>query len=112
MSPKSARAFFAQLNATQLFLPANVSQQLTDVASQQGGFSPGYQTRVSESIMGYGALGEKSSGGGISDGDTTGTITTQESGGWPGTGYLYQRTVVARGGVVVQDLTEPGYPVR
>jgi hypothetical protein len=97
-------------NSTQLFLPANVSQQLTDVASQQGGFSPGYQTRLSESIMGYGALGEKASGGGISDGDTTGTITAQESGGWPGTGYLYQRTVVADGGVIVQDLTEPASP--
>jgi hypothetical protein len=99
-------------NATQLFLPANISEQLTDVASQQGGFSPGYQTRLSESIMGYGALGQNTGGGVITDGDTTGTITAQDSGGWPGTGYLYQRTVVADGGAIVQDLIEPacGYP--
>jgi hypothetical protein len=88
------------------FLPASVSQQLTDVASQQGGFFGGYQTRLSESIIGYGALEENSTGAPITDGDTTGTITAQES-GWPGGGYLYQRTVVARGGRVVQNLVEP-----
>lgn len=89
---------------TAFFLPASVSQQLTDVASQQGGFGAGYQTRLSESIIGYGALEENGTGSPITDGDTTGTITAQASGG-----YLYQRTVVARGGNVVQNLVEsPG----
>jgi hypothetical protein len=100
------------------FLPASVSQQLTDVAAQQGGgfgLGPGYQTRLSESIIGYGALAENSTASPITDGDTTGTITAQASGGgwrgggWPGGGYLYQRTVVARGGHVVQNLVQsPG----
>jgi hypothetical protein len=101
------------------FLPASVSQQLTDVATQQGGgfgFGSGYQTRLSESIIGYGALEENSAGAAsITDGDTTGTITAQATGGgWPGggwhdSGYLYQRTVVARGGRVVQNLVQsPG----
>jgi Peptide N-acetyl-beta-D-glucosaminyl asparaginase amidase A len=90
------------------FLPAAVSQQLTDVASQRAGFLPSYQTSLSESIIGYGALEENSTGAPITDGDTTGTITAQASGGWPGTGYLYQRTVVARGGQIMQDLVQPG----
>ena len=91
------------------FLPASVSQQLTDVASQQGAFGGGYQTRLSESIIGYGALEENSTGSPITDGDTTGTITAQASGGGPEGGYLYQRTVVARGGKVVQNLVQsPG----
>jgi len=91
-----------------LFLPASVSQQLTDVARQAGPWGPAYQTSLSESIIGYGALGENSSGAAsITDGDTTGTITAQASGGWPGGGYLYQRTVVARGGVIKQDIVQP-----
>jgi Peptide N-acetyl-beta-D-glucosaminyl asparaginase amidase A len=92
------------------FLPASVSQQLTDVAAQQGGFGGGYQTRLSESIMGYGSLNVNSAGAAsITDGDTTGTITAQASAGWPFGGYLYQRTVVARGGRVVQNLVQsPG----
>ena len=89
------------------FLPASVSQQLTDVASQHAPFSPGYQTSLSESIIGYGALEEKGSASPITDGGTTGTITAQVTGGWPATSYLYQRTVVARGGVVMQDLIQP-----
>jgi hypothetical protein len=90
------------------FLPASVSQQLTDVASQQGsGFGGSYQTRLSESIIGYGALEENSAGTAmITDGDTTGTITAQTSGGWPAGGSLYQRTVIARGGNVVQNLVQ------
>jgi Peptide N-acetyl-beta-D-glucosaminyl asparaginase amidase A len=93
---------------TAFFLPASVSQQLTDVASQQGGFFGGYQTRLSESIIGYGSLAENSTGAPIVDGDTTGTITAQAS-GWPGGGYLYERTVVARGGHIVQNLVQsPG----
>jgi hypothetical protein len=97
-----------QLNksGSAFFLPASVSQQLTDAASQQGGLSGAYQTRLSESIIGYGALEENSTGAPITDGDTTGTITAQESGG-PGGGFLYQRTVVARGGRVVQNLVQP-----
>jgi Peptide N-acetyl-beta-D-glucosaminyl asparaginase amidase A len=93
--------------AGDFFLPAAVSQQLTDVASQRGGFFGGYQTSLSESIIGYGAVDENSTGAPITDGDTTGTITAEASGGWPGGGYLYQRTVVARGGKIVQDLIQP-----
>jgi hypothetical protein len=87
------------------FLPASVNQQLTDAASQQGGFFGGYQTRLSESIIGYGAVEENATGAPITDGDTTGTITAQAS-GWPG-GFLYQRTVVARGGRILQNLVQP-----
>jgi len=44
----------------------------------------------------------------IADGDTTGTVTAQTIGGdGPFGGSLYQRTVVTRGGSVVQDLVEP-----
>jgi hypothetical protein len=99
-------AFMENKSGTALFLPGSVSQQLTDVARQQAGFSPAYQTSLSESIIGYGAIGENTTSTTIADGDTTGTITAESSGGWPG-GGLYQRTVVARGGVIVQDLTQP-----
>ena len=79
------------------------------MASQHGGFGSSYQTRLSESIIGYGGLEENATGSPITDGDTTGTITAQESGGWPAGGSLYQRTVVARGGNVVQNLVQsPG----
>ncbi|HEY2442248.1 MAG TPA: peptide-N4-asparagine amidase [Streptosporangiaceae bacterium] len=91
------------------FLPASVNQQLTDVARQPGFFG-GYQTSLSESIIGYGALEENSTGVPIADGDTTGTITAQASGGGPGSGSLFQRTVVARDGAIVQDLVQPGCP--
>jgi hypothetical protein len=97
--------FLLNKSGSAFFLPASVSQQLTDVATQHGGgFGSGYQTRLSESIIGYGALEENATGSPITDGDTTGTITAQASGG-----YLYQRTVVARGGKVVQNLVQsPG----
>ncbi len=100
-------AFLENKSGSAFFLPAAVSQQLTDMARQQGGFSAGLQASLSESIIGYGALDENSSGAPITNGDTTGTIAAQMSGGWPGANYLYQRTVVARGGVIVQDLTQP-----
>jgi hypothetical protein len=99
---------FEQNKAGDFFLPAGTSQQLTDVASQQGGFTGGYQTSLSESIIGYGALEATATGAPITDGDTTGTITAEASGGWPLGSYLYQRTVVARGGKIVQDLIQPG----
>jgi hypothetical protein len=73
------------------------------VATQAGGFAPGYRTSLSESIIGYGALEEDNSAATITNGDTTGTITAEDPGG--GT---YQRTVVARGGVIVQDIVQPG----
>jgi hypothetical protein len=38
---------------------------------------------------------------------TGGAVTAQQSGGWPAGNYLYQRTVVARGGEVMQDLIQP-----
>jgi hypothetical protein len=38
----------------------------------------------------------------VADGDTTGTITAQSSGDLGTSSYL--RTIVARGGVILQDL--------
>jgi hypothetical protein len=76
------------------FLPASVSQQVTDLA-----WIGGYRTMLSESIMGYGALEEDSGSTSIADGDTTGTITVRT----PDSAYI--RTVVTHGGQVVQDLT-------
>jgi len=81
-------------SGTDFFLPASVSQQLTDVATQGA-----YRTSLSESIMGYGALEEDNSVSTISDGDTTGTITVQDGGPGP---TVYQQTIVTRGGTIVQ----------
>lgn len=80
-------------DGSDFFLPASVSQQLTDVAMQGG-----YQTTLSESIIGYGALEEDNSAPTISNGETTGTITFGDG------GPVYQRTITTRGGVIVQDL--------
>ncbi|HEY2575629.1 MAG TPA: peptide-N4-asparagine amidase, partial [Streptosporangiaceae bacterium] len=99
--------FLETKTGSAFFLPATVAQQLTDVAKQQAGHFPLYQTSLSESIIGYGALEENSTGAPIRDGDTTGTITADESGPFPGSNTLFQRTVIARGGAVVQDLTQP-----
>jgi hypothetical protein len=79
---------------TDFFLPASVSQQLTDVAAQGA-----YRTSLSESIMGYGALEEDNSVPTITDGDTTGTITVTDGGPAPA---LYEQTIVTRGGTIVQ----------
>lgn len=76
------------------FLPASVSQQLTDVAGQGW-----FRTSLSESIMGYGALEEDSSVPTITNGETTGTITADNG------GPVYERTITTRGGQIVQDLT-------
>jgi hypothetical protein len=103
--------FLQDPTGADFFLPAAVNQQLTDVATQHTGFSGGYQTRLSESIIGYGALEEDSGATSIADSGTTGTITAQTTGGGgPPGGSLYQRTVVTRGGSVVQDLIEPTAP--
>jgi hypothetical protein len=83
-------------SGTDFFLPASVSQQLTDVATQGAD-----RTSLSESIMGYGALEEDNSVSTINDGDTTGTITAQDGGPAP---TLYERTIVTRGGTIVQDV--------
>jgi hypothetical protein len=91
---------------TDFFLPADVNQQVTDVAKETAGFFHGFQTNLSESIIGYGALEEDSGLATIADGDTTGTITAQSSGGLFDNS-LYQRTVVTRGGGIVQDVTQP-----
>jgi hypothetical protein len=100
--------FLQDPTGADFFLPASVNQQLTDVATQDAGFFGNYETRLSESIIGYGALEEDSGVTSIADGDTTGTITDQTiGGGGPFGGSLYQRTVVTRGGSVVQDLIEP-----
>jgi hypothetical protein len=79
-----------------------VNQQLTDLASAAGWFAGRYQTFLSESIIGYGSLEENGSTIPVEDGDTTGTITSQDSG--DGGASSYVRTVVTRGGVIVQDL--------
>jgi hypothetical protein len=84
-------------SGTDFFLPASVSQQLTDVATQGD-----CRTSLSESIIGYGALEEDSSVTSIGDGDTTGTITAQDSGP---ESTPYQRTIVTRGGAIIQDLS-------
>jgi len=76
------------------FLPASVTQQLTDVAAD----GP-YRTSLSETITGYGALEEDNTAPTITNGETTGTIT------WDDGGSLYERTITTRGGQIVQDLT-------
>jgi hypothetical protein len=81
-------------SGSDFLLPATVAQQLTDVAAQHG-----YETTLSESIIGYGALEENSSGAPILNGETTGTVTQVEDGG------TYVRTVTTRGGQIAQDVT-------
>ncbi len=100
--------FLQDSTGADFFLPAAVNQQLTDVATQHSGFFGDYETRLSESIIGYGALEEDSGVTSIANGDTTGTITDQTIGGdGPFGGSLYQRTAVTRGGSIMQDLIEP-----
>lgn len=93
--------FLQNADGSDFFLPASVSQQLTDAATQSGGPMPGFGSSLSESIIGYGALEEDNSAATITDGETTGTITARE----PGDAGIFQRTIVARGGEIVQDLT-------
>jgi hypothetical protein len=81
-------------DGSDFFLPATVTQQLTDVAA-----SGNYQTSLSESILGYGALEEDNSAPTITNGETTGTVTSVNG------GSVYQQTITTRGGVIVQDLT-------
>jgi hypothetical protein len=85
--------YLTSASGSGFFLPASVSQQLTDVAAQGG-----YRTSLLESIIGYGALEEDSSAPTITNGETTGTITADDG------GSLYQRTITTRGGQIVQDL--------
>jgi len=96
------------------FLPASVSQQLSNFADQQGGGLGSWRTTLTESIIGYGALGVNGSSVAITNGDTTGTVSYVTSGLSPGTDISYVRTVVARGGQVEQDssnqLPPPGGP--
>jgi hypothetical protein len=86
--------YLTNASGSDFFLPASVSQQLTDVAAEGW-----YQTSLSESIMGYGALEEDNSVPTITNGETTGTITADNG------GQVYQRTVTTRGGQIIQDLT-------
>ena len=86
--------YLQNADGSDFFLPATVTQQLTDVAS-----AGSYQTSLSESILGYGALEEDNSAPTISNGETTGTITQDDN------GQTYIRTITTRGGVIVQDLT-------
>ncbi|HEX6524086.1 MAG TPA: peptide-N4-asparagine amidase [Streptosporangiaceae bacterium] len=85
--------FLTGTSASDFFLPASVSQQLTDLAAQSW-----YRTNLSESVIGYGALEEDNSVPTITNGETTGTITADTG------GALYQRTITTRGGQIVQDL--------
>jgi hypothetical protein len=87
------------------FLPASVSQQSTDEAQDVDGALGTFSSNLLESIIGYGALEETATGAPITNGDTTGTISYQTTGRVPTDDWLYQRSVVTRGGVVVQDLT-------
>jgi Peptide N-acetyl-beta-D-glucosaminyl asparaginase amidase A len=86
--------YLTNASGSDFFLPASVSQQVTDVAAQGW-----YQTSLSESIMGYGALEEDNSVPTITNGETTGTITADNG------GQIYQRTITTRGGQIIQDLT-------
>jgi hypothetical protein len=86
--------YLTDASGSDFFLPASVSQQLTDVAAQGW-----YRTSLTESIIGYGALEEDNSAPTITNGETTGTITTDNG------GSRYQRTITTRGGQIVQDLT-------
>lgn len=94
--------YLANSSGSDFLLPAAVNQQLTDLASANGSVTGRYRTFLSESIIGYGSLEENGSTVPVEDGDTTGTITSQVYGD-DGTG-TYVRTVVTRGGVIVQDL--------
>jgi flagellar basal body-associated protein FliL len=93
--------YLANASGSDFLLPAAVSQQLTDFASESG-WDGGYRTTLSESIIGYGSLEENGSTVPVANGDTTGTITAQSSGAGQESSYL--RTIVARGGVILQDL--------
>jgi hypothetical protein len=93
--------YLANASGSDFLLPAAVNQQLTDFAAESG-WHGGYRTTLSESIIGYGSLEENGSTVPVANGDTTGTITEQSSG--EGDGGTYLRTIVARGGVILQDL--------
>jgi flagellar basal body-associated protein FliL len=93
--------YLANATGSDFLLPAAVSQQLTDFAAESG-WDGEYRTALSESIIGYGSLEENGSTVPVANGDTTGTITAQSSGDGEWSSYL--RTIVARGGVILQDL--------
>ncbi len=94
--------YLANSSGSDFLLPAAVNQQLTDLATASGWLTGRYRTVLSESIIGYGSLEENGSTVPVEDGDTTGTITSQSSGNGGASSYV--RTVVTRGGVIVQDL--------
>ncbi len=94
--------FLTNSTGSDFLLPAAVNQQLTDLASARGWRAGRYRTFLSESIIGYGSLEENGGTVPVENGDTTGTITSQVSGAGGASNYV--RTVVTRGGVVVQDL--------
>jgi hypothetical protein len=93
--------YLANASGSDFLLPAAVNQQLTDFAAESG-WQGGYRTTLSESIIGYGSLEENGSTVPVANGDTTGTITAQSSGEGEESSYL--STIVARGGVILQDL--------
>jgi hypothetical protein len=93
--------YLANASGSDFLLPAAVNQQLTDFAAG-GGWDGRYRTALSESIIGYGSLEENGTTVPVANGDTTGTITAQSYGAGGGSSYL--ETIVARGGVILQDL--------
>lgn len=95
--------FLQNSTGSDFFLPASVSQQLTDAAQQQGGRIGQFTASLLESIIGYGALEEDNSAPTITDGDTTGTISYGATLGG-GASEHYQRSIVTSGGQVVQSL--------
>ena len=99
--------FLQNASGSDFLLPAAVSQQLTDNAGASGnGLAGSYRTFLSESVIGYGSLEENGATVPIADGDTTGTITAQTAGA--GVDANFVRTIVTRGGVIVQDLSPGG----
>jgi len=90
--------YLTNASGSSFLLPTAVSQVLTNDATQSGIGRP-YATSLQESIVGEGTLGESASGLTAAQGDTTGTITYDATGG-----QHYQRVVVARGGVILEDV--------
>jgi hypothetical protein len=96
--------FLTDSTGANFFLPASVSQQLTDVA-QDVDPSGSWSRDLMENIIGYGALEEDSGAPTITDGETTGTVSDHTTGPAPADNMLYQRTIVTRGGRVVDNVS-------
>lgn len=80
-------------------LPAQVSQNLTEDLTQNGGSLPALASLLSESLQGYASLEEDNQQPTITDGATTGTVTYRAP-----DGSQFWRTIVTRGGQILRDL--------